>query len=474
MGWRGVLAHLVLVLPLAVLGVAGRVAAEDMGPEAYWVSTAGSDAAAGSLAQPWRTLQHAANAADSGATVYVRGGTYDGFELRRPGLAFEGYLGEEAVVSGTARHVIYVRNVRGATLRHLTVRGAPVARGAGISVSESSDVLIEGNRVLENRSYGIKTWNVADVTIRGNEVAGNDEGIYVSAGAERVRILDNDVHHQRTMIDPSSVDTGGGVGIAFVHASGGVLAAGNRLWANRAPSPQRGYDGAAFELFGSQDVTMVDNHIWDNKHVLETGTDGAPCRFTFARNVAYRGLGVPGYTRGVLIACGADSLVANNTLDGFDVAAVSVVSPEGNPFGGSLDGLRVANNILRSDGQPLYYLSHLPSTVEVDGNLLWNSSAGLAYVEGSGSAADLATLQAWTGLEAHGLNADPRFVDAEDGDYRPESDSPAIDRGGRVDGVTDAFVGLAPDVGCYEASPASPARDTAQAVPPTGGQNPTS
>src|SRR5215212_881089 len=59
----------------------------------YSVSTVGNDADDGSLAHPWRTLQRAADTAASGATIQVRGGTYAGFTLRRPGLAFEGYPG---------------------------------------------------------------------------------------------------------------------------------------------------------------------------------------------------------------------------------------------------------------------------------------------------------------------------------------------------------------------------------------------
>ena len=42
----------------------------------YYVSTAGSDAGPGSLASPFRTIQHAAKLVQLGDTVLVRGGTY--------------------------------------------------------------------------------------------------------------------------------------------------------------------------------------------------------------------------------------------------------------------------------------------------------------------------------------------------------------------------------------------------------------
>src|SRR5688500_14247788 len=42
----------------------------------YFVSTAGNDAHAGSASAPFRTIQRAADVAQPGDTVFVRGGTY--------------------------------------------------------------------------------------------------------------------------------------------------------------------------------------------------------------------------------------------------------------------------------------------------------------------------------------------------------------------------------------------------------------
>ncbi|MGA9162412.1 MAG: hypothetical protein WB297_16335, partial [Actinomycetota bacterium] len=42
----------------------------------YWVATDGDDAGSGTRDEPWATLQHAADAARPGATVYVRAGVY--------------------------------------------------------------------------------------------------------------------------------------------------------------------------------------------------------------------------------------------------------------------------------------------------------------------------------------------------------------------------------------------------------------
>jgi hypothetical protein len=48
------------------------------------------------------------------------------------------------------------------------------------------------------------------------------------------------------------------------------------------------------------------------------------------------------------------------------------------------------------------------------------------------------------------MAADPRFVNAGATDYRLQSDSPAVDAGTQVSGVTEGFNGGAPDMGYVE------------------------
>ena len=55
----------------------------------------------------------------------------------------------------------------------------------------------------------------------------------------------------------------------------------------------------------------------------------------------------------MIIYCLSNSLVANNTLSGFDQDIISVTHVTGYVFGGSVDGLKLRNNILVSNGKPL-------------------------------------------------------------------------------------------------------------------------
>jgi hypothetical protein len=42
----------------------------------------------------------------------------------------------------------------------------------------------------------------------------------------------------------------------------------------------------------------------------------------------------------------------------------------------------------------------------------------VAYVAGRGNTDSLAEFTSWTGLDIHGIQADPRFLDADGRDYR--------------------------------------------------------
>ena len=72
----------------------------------YYVATNGSDTGAGTLASPYKTIQEAANVAQAGDNVYVRGGTYrETVTVAHSGtssapITFQPYNNEQATVSG--------------------------------------------------------------------------------------------------------------------------------------------------------------------------------------------------------------------------------------------------------------------------------------------------------------------------------------------------------------------------------------
>jgi parallel beta-helix repeat protein len=414
-----------------------------------WVATTGSDSADGSVLHPWRTIQHAVDVAAAGAVITVRGGTYAHFAVKRSGLVIQGASGETAIVAGSTYPVL-VRGVSSATIRHLTIQKAPDQWGSGVRVEASRSVRIENNRIRDNHSFGIKVKDATSVRISGNEISGNDTGIEMSGSVGGAVISANRIHHNDHMVTSSR----GGNGIVFTKTSGVITVSGNRLWGNRARHlADSGYDGGAFEVYGASDLRITGNVMWDNNNVMETGTDGsASCsRITFARNIAYGPGTVARETQGLILRCASSSLFANNTFDGIDTFAF-YVSTSGS-YAGSISGLRIENNIVVR-GRAYSLGKGLPTSVVIDHDLAFPGGSTaeyanhLAYVEGRGNTDSLAEFRSWTGYDAHGVQADPRFVDRAKHDYHLRTGSPAIDAGAAVLG--SAFIGKAPDIGRFE------------------------
>ena len=93
----------------------------------------------------------------------------------------------------------------------------------------------------------------------------------------------------------------------------------------------------------------------------------------------------------------------------------------------------------------------MPASVVIDNNLVsYTDGARLASVAGTGTTTSLDTFRSWTGYELDGIRADPRYMDVTANDYRLRPDSPALDVGEIVPGVSDTYSGAGPDLGYHE------------------------
>jgi hypothetical protein len=252
-------------------------------------------------------------------------------------------------------------------------------------------------------------------------------------------------------------DTGAN-GVAFFRTSGNILISDNTVSGNRAPSIDYGYDGGAFEIFGSSNITMSDNLVFDNQNILETGTNsGYVCaNNVFTRNVAYGGndkslVSNRGpMTQGILLRCAQNMLIANNTISDIDhwIYCLNLSSS----YSSGVEGLRIVNNINAQVSAQVYAIDFaLPASIEIDGNLDWVYGGGnLGTYQGTRTSS-LATFRTLTGRQAAGVQAEPAFVDRTARDYRVGPSSPAIDAALALPGITDGFLGAAADIGRFEA-----------------------
>jgi parallel beta-helix repeat protein len=447
--------------------VAPAPPAPTSGPQ-YFVAPTGSDSANGSAAHPWKTLAKAASATPAGATAMIAAGTYAGFTMTRSGhagapIAFQAAsAGTVQVHPASGGSTIIISGVHDVSLTGLTVTGATGTQDAGVDVLDgSSDITIANGTISGNHSYGVDVNGSTNVTISGNTITGNDTGIRINRAGAGVLIEGNDVVNNTGMVvdDPAPNNDTGAVGISFLHTVGPLIARGNTIHGNRAPSDDYGYDGGAFEIYGSSGDTMTGNTIWDNQDVLETGTDGAACAGNvFTRNISWGGndksLVAPRgpLVNGIILRCGQGMLIANNVFEDMDYWVYDITTSGG--FAGSIDGFRIENNVNYQLANKVYAIgTTLPSDAVIDYNVsITSPGAPFASVPGNGDVPDLATFRSLTGQEAHGRFGDPLFANLAGQDFHLSPGSPALDAGTPIAGVTDGFLGAAPDAGAYEQS----------------------
>ncbi|NMO56638.1 DUF1565 domain-containing protein [Actinoplanes sp. TBRC 11911] len=403
----------------------------------YWVSTHGSDRAAGTPASPWRTIQHAVALAPAGSKIFVRGGNYAPFQLDRAGLTVTSAPGERATIVGRSgtRNVVTV-TAGGTTVANLTVQGCvpnPRANvditgdeGSGIRIDQTGKVTVSGVTVRDSDGhnaaglpvgcYGVLVTDSTDVHVTKSDVYHNGAGIVVSGGGGRgVLVDDNDVHDQNVIIWNSAApdDDFGGYGLAatFVSESPGPVFRGNTVQRNHGESSDYGDDGGGMELYDASNITISQNTFEANDGVMETGTSGrSACGGTvFSDNKAI-GTG-PDFDTGLVLRCGTGMVISGNTFT--NMAKFTFLLQTGGDFAGKIDGTRITGNeVTRRAGVAIWrlqYASAQPTGLAIEHNRYAGPATGFAILHGV-SSEDTVTFDGWraaTGFDAGSSVSDP-------------------------------------------------------------------
>jgi parallel beta-helix repeat protein len=253
---------------LVLVTLSGRAAATD-----YVVAPTGDDAAAGTMAAPWKTLQKAAGKVVAGDTVTARDGTYAGFQCDgRSGTAGArivfrsetkgGAKITSAGVGADAMDWVQLNSCSYVTVDGFEVSGAP---RSGIAIlgnindgSDARDVIIQNNHshhnggpVAHGRHDGIFSGFALNLTVQDNESHDNSEhGIYVSNAADNPIIRRNHVHD---------------VGVNCVQINADLSTGGDGLISNWLIDSNvvHGCGSAGFNLDGAIQGVLQNNLAYD-------------------------------------------------------------------------------------------------------------------------------------------------------------------------------------------------------------------
>jgi hypothetical protein len=441
----------------------------------YYVSKSGSDSNSGTEAAPWLTIQHAADAAGEGSTVYVKAGTYNEMvTFKKSGYAgnyitFKNYGSDRVIIdvtnkSGGTDGAIYVNKAS-----YLDIEGFEIANGdstfaAGVFVygtgtnhlifrnlnihnfysggfeivplewnpangDRVDNVIIDGCTIHDvgvgpdPGSYNemISLIGVTNYEIKNNTLYNSDkEGINPKLGSSNGKIHDNVVHDILIGIYPDSASV----------AQGNIEIYNNKTYNNS-------YGGIILAAEGSHNdltnVNVYNNIIYGNGRGFIVENYNFNISFNFYNNTLY-----------------------NNSADGADIAIYnSAAKTKGNIF----------NNIISAaNGESLIYFSESQPNVTVDHNLFYSTGSYTASTLGTNS-----------------IKANPLFVSPSSGDFHLQSTSPAINVGATAGAPSIDFASAARpqgsgiDVGAYEYGGSTPVNVTPTATPaPTSTPKPTS
>jgi len=394
----------------------------------YYVATTGSDSNPGTIAQPWRTIQKAANTMVAGDTVYIRAGTYrERVVPQHSGSAgqtitYAAYPGETATIDGSSvtlpDDLAGLFEVSGKSYIKISglrvVNAGPHDNNAGILVNDSSYVVVENNYTYNTVSSGIGVWGGDHVTVDGNTVEHACTDIWQEcltvASTDVFEIKNNEVFDcQEEGIDAKDGASNGQVYRNVVHH---VDSTGLYIDA---------WDKHTHDIDVFQNIV---HDIGDNGFALASEAGGLLENIRVYNNIAYhnRWVGFSVTTNGLSGPMKGVSIVNNTAYDnGWAEWGGGVLVDDPN-----VENVVVRNNIV---SQNLYFQIVVSpgvpvQQVTVDHNLI----DGYQDTEG----------------EIYGdvpVTGDPRFVNPSGGDFHLWTDSPAIDAGSAMDAPAEDFDG---------------------------------
>jgi Right handed beta helix region len=141
---------------------------------------------------------------------------------------------------------------------------------------------------------------------------------------------------------------------------------------------------------------------------------------------------------------------------------------------GAVSGASIYNNTIYN--MSITGISYdATSNLTIKNNIVYNPSSGSGdlLATGGDTGTVISTNLCNSVAQGCAIVANPQFANAAGADFHLQAGSPAIDAGAVIPGITDGYVGSAPDIGAFEygGSPTNcnPVCSTPPAPPPAGG-----
>lgn len=477
-----------VTLPFIGFVLAAQLCAAAPSGTRFYVSMEGSDLNPGTRAEPFKTLQHAAEIARPGDIVNVRGGTYcQRLAITRSGNAKAGYItfqsasGETAILDGgcfilqdgtkaliSLHNVSYVK-VAGFEVRNLkTSNPASVpfgirvyGHGSHIDLVRNNvhniEQMYQGRKVVGSgaNGFGIAVYGtdaaspITDLVIDGNKVhdlqTGSSESLVLNGNVTEFRISHNEVYEnnnigidvigfERTASDP-----------AVDRARNGVVEDNLVYDISSRENPAYGDEASSDGIYvdGGAHVIIQNNIVRNTDFGIEMASEhfGRDTSYVLARNnlIYYchtAGISIGGYG---LRRGGSDHVtITNNTLYRNNAWRTGTgefymqYHMRNNVFTNNIVYVGDAGRVMMSRSGRM---EPDAPTVEMDHNVYYYAG-GPDAAKWSYDGKTYTGFQNYvktTGNDSHSVFENPRFVDPEAGDFQLEPGSVATGYGAKMD-----------------------------------------
>ena len=431
----------------------------------YYVAPTGDDANPGTEAQPWLTIQQAANTMTAGETAYVRAGTYyeSGIILAHSGapgapITLANYELEEVIVDGSKAQnddpgMVMVEGRSHYVIQGLTIRNMP---WSGIATDEDTTEPYQGitirDCILHDNGWAGIDLAAADGFVVENVQAYNNAyyGLNIAGSADGALSAANGVVRNSSFYNHTG-DEGHGLAINQGHE---ITVSNSVAYHNTI----HGFDVSDWPKYGelSYNIIFERNVSYDNG-VAGFAINSDSHRVVYRNNVAWRNgadWAKRGSSSGFLCyeGCWHVEWVNNVSLENTDTG-FSVEDQVG-IYGTPEDTLLVfKNNIAYNNGRPEW--EERPDLVAtgkawevIATHNDWGGAPGLntylVAINGETYTRDEVNSGAF---QMGNISVDPQFVDTTLPDVHLQPGSPCIDAG--VD-VGLPYSGSAPDMGAFE------------------------
>ena len=427
----------------------------------YHVSIGGNDNDPGSQSQPWASISHAASIVTVGDTVLVGPGTYaENVYVGSSGVSGAPIRFEsvgEVTMEGFILNGDYL-HVKGFRVRTLTCDGQD---SYGIEV-RGDNFLIEGNDIYEMPDGGIQTGaNSDNGEIRGNRLERNIQAGIELHGNNHL-VIDNEIIHplERHPVTACRNGADDANGIAFF-GTGHVIRSNFVHDITYADPNVLDAHADCFQTYGSwiagefNDNLLVEDNVCEALAYQTEDENGNGLYIEDVDNLTIRNNVFRTYI-GVGAGPNVTNLeIINNTfVSAMDIGGVADDHIGLDIWNAGTSGGMIRNNIFVDFRGGPYYLNSQNQTTANDHNLMhWTDGQDRSQ-----------TWWRFKCAENGNVCADPLLADIANLDFRPASNSPAIDVGSDLVVVTDDIEGTSRpqgagfDMGAYEqqTGPVSP------------------